>query len=130
VVDREALAFDLYGTMVDPIAISGALEEMLGGIDGLEAARARRILQPADQRRRGPDVQALAPHLPARGGAAGPTDRGGPARHLQRLRQRRPAAAGLRTAWVNRSGGPFDTIGQPPDLTVPSLDRLPAALAG
>ena len=23
-----------------------------------------------------------------------------------------------------------DTIGQPPDLTVPALDRLPAALAG
>jgi 2-haloacid dehalogenase len=40
------------------------------------------------------------------------------------------SAAGLRTAWVNRSAGPFDTIGQPPDLTVPALDRLPAALAG
>jgi 2-haloacid dehalogenase len=39
-------------------------------------------------------------------------------------------AAGMRTAWVNRSGAPFDTIGQPPDLTVPALDRLPAALAG
>ena len=39
------------------------------------------------------------------------------------------AAAGMRTAWVNRSAAPFDTIGQPPDLTVPALDRLPAALA-
>jgi len=39
-------------------------------------------------------------------------------------------AAGMRTAWVNRSAAPFDTIGQPPDLTVPALDRLPAALAG
>jgi len=32
--------------------------------------------------------------------------------------------------WVNRSAVPFGTIGQPPDLTVPALDRLPAALAG
>jgi len=40
------------------------------------------------------------------------------------------SAAGMRTAWVNRSAAPFDTIGQPPDLIVPALDRLPAALAG
>ena len=40
------------------------------------------------------------------------------------------SAAGMRTAWVNRSAAPFDTIGAPPDLTVPALDRLPAALAG
>jgi 2-haloacid dehalogenase len=40
------------------------------------------------------------------------------------------SAAGMRTAWVNRSAAPFDTIGQPPDLTVAALDRLPAALAG
>jgi 2-haloacid dehalogenase len=39
------------------------------------------------------------------------------------------AAAGMRTAWINRSAAPFDTIGQPPDLTVPALDQLPAALA-
>jgi 2-haloacid dehalogenase len=39
------------------------------------------------------------------------------------------AAAGMRTAWVNRPGTPFDTIGQAPDLTVPALDQLPAALA-
>jgi FMN phosphatase YigB (HAD superfamily) len=39
-------------------------------------------------------------------------------------------AAGMRTAWVNRSAAPFDTIGQPPDPTVPAHDRLPAALAG
>ena len=36
----------------------------------------------------------------------------------------------MRTAWVNRSGDPFDPIGRQPDLTVPVLDRLPAALAG
>jgi hypothetical protein len=29
---------------------------------------------------------------------------------------------------VNRSGAPLDAIGQPPDLTVPAFDRLPAAL--
>jgi 2-haloacid dehalogenase len=40
------------------------------------------------------------------------------------------SAAAMRTAWVNRSAAPFDTIGQQPDLTVPALDRLPAALAG
>jgi 2-haloacid dehalogenase len=39
------------------------------------------------------------------------------------------AAAGMRTAWVNRLAAPFDTIGQPPDLTVPALGQLPAALA-
>jgi 2-haloacid dehalogenase len=38
------------------------------------------------------------------------------------------SAAGMRTAWVNRSGVPFDTIGAQPDLTVPALDRLAAAL--
>ena len=40
------------------------------------------------------------------------------------------SAAGMRTAWVNRSGAPFDTIGAQPDLTVSALDRLPAELAG
>jgi 2-haloacid dehalogenase len=40
------------------------------------------------------------------------------------------AAAGMRTAWVNRSGAPFDTIGRQPDITVPALDRLPEALSG
>ena len=33
------------------------------------------------------------------------------------------SAAGMRTAWVNRSAAPFDTIG-----TQPALERLPAAL--
>jgi 2-haloacid dehalogenase len=40
------------------------------------------------------------------------------------------AAAGMRTAWVNRSGAPFDTIGQQPDIVVLALDRLPEALSG
>ena len=36
----------------------------------------------------------------------------------------------MRTVRVTRSAAPFDTIGAPPDLTVPALDGLPAALAG
>ena len=40
------------------------------------------------------------------------------------------SAAGMGTAWVNRSAGPFDTIGAQADLTVPALDRLPEVLAG
>jgi 2-haloacid dehalogenase len=38
------------------------------------------------------------------------------------------SAAGMRTAWVNRSAAPFDTIGAQPDLTVLSLDGLPQSL--
>jgi 2-haloacid dehalogenase len=33
------LAFDLYGTLVDPIAISSELGRILGAADGAEAAR-------------------------------------------------------------------------------------------
>ena len=40
------------------------------------------------------------------------------------------SAAGMRTAWVNRAAARFDPVGAQPDLTVPALDRLPAALAG
>jgi hypothetical protein len=35
---REVLAFDLYGTLVDPIAIAGELGQLLGDADGREAA--------------------------------------------------------------------------------------------
>jgi 2-haloacid dehalogenase len=38
------------------------------------------------------------------------------------------AAAGMRTAWINRSGGPFDTIGAQPDVTVASLTELASVL--
>ena len=38
------------------------------------------------------------------------------------------ATAGTRTAWINRPGGPFDTIGAPPDVTVSSLTELASAL--
>ena len=37
--DREGLAFDLYGTLVDPIAISGELDQVLGASGGREVAR-------------------------------------------------------------------------------------------
>jgi 2-haloacid dehalogenase len=41
------------------------------------------------------------------------------------------AVLGLRTAWVRRSGAqPFDPWGVSPDLTLASLDELPAALPG
>jgi hypothetical protein len=46
---REALAFDLYGTLVDPIAISSELSQLLGDPDGLVQAVTRRI--PARGRR-------------------------------------------------------------------------------
>jgi hypothetical protein len=46
VTDREVLAFDLYGTLVDPIAVSSELDQVLGGSDGAEAARLRRLKQP------------------------------------------------------------------------------------
>ena len=38
------------------------------------------------------------------------------------------SAAGMRTAWVNRARAAFDTIGQPPDLVLPGLSELAAAL--
>src|ERR1035437_8540919 len=37
------MAFDLYGTLVDPIAISGELGRVLGDADGREAARLWRL---------------------------------------------------------------------------------------
>jgi 2-haloacid dehalogenase len=225
VTDREALAFDLYGTLVDPIALSGALDEVLGDADGLEAARLWRLKQleysfrltamgqyedfrsvtaraldfalasvgmrlPAGQSRRlaglydelrpFPDAVPALRALAGLGHELAVFSNGSPDmigncldgsglgeffsqqisvdevrtfkpspvtyRHAAE-RLGRPigqvrlvtcnafdsvgaAAAGMRTAWVNRSGGPFDTIGRPPDLTVSSLDQLPAALAG
>jgi 2-haloacid dehalogenase len=45
VTDREVLAFDLYGTLVDPIAISGELDRVLGGSGGREVARLWRLKQ-------------------------------------------------------------------------------------
>ncbi len=40
------------------------------------------------------------------------------------------ARAGLRTAWVDRTGAPYPAYCRPPDHTVTTLDDLAAALAG
>ena len=42
---RQVLAFDLYGTLVDPIAISSELTQVLGSSNGLEVARLWRLKQ-------------------------------------------------------------------------------------
>jgi 2-haloacid dehalogenase len=223
VTDREVLAFDLYGTLVDPVAISGELDRVLGGSGGREVARLWRLTQleysfrltamgqyedfrwvtsraldfafasigvslPGEQARRliglYDELQPFPDAVPALRALAGlgyelaVFSNGSPAmirnclgnsglgeffgqrisadevrvfkpspvvyRHAAK-RLGRPAeqvrlvtcnpfdsvgasAAGMRTAWVNRSGTPFDTMGQRPDLTVPTLGRLPAAL--
>jgi len=221
---REVLAFDLYGTLVDPAGIAGELGQMLGEAPGREAAGLWRAKQLEYSFRltamgryqdfrwvtaraldfalaflgaRLPDGQAgrlleLYDHLPPFPDAApalralaglgyelAVLSNGTPAMIGNCLRNsglagffgqrvsvdevrafkpspavyRRAAerlslpagqvrlvtsnafdcvgagAAGMRTAWVNRSAAPYDTIGAQPDLTVPALDRLPAALA-
>jgi 2-haloacid dehalogenase len=223
--DREVLAFDLYGTLVDPIAISSELTRVLSGSDGREAAtlwrlkqleysfrltamsryedfrwvtsraldfalasvgvrlpdeQTRRLVELYDHLRPFPDavpalraltgmgfelavfsngtpamignclensglagffgqwisvdeVRAFKPSPAAYRHAAGRLSR--PAGQVRLVTSNAfdsvgASAAGMRTAWVNRSGAPFDTIGQPPDLTVPALDQLPAELAG
>jgi 2-haloacid dehalogenase len=222
--NREVLAFDLYGTLVDPIGISSELGRVLGGSDGGEAARLWRLKQleysfrltamsryedfrwvtsraldfalasvgvrlPDEQTRRlielydhlqpFPDAASALRALAGMGFELAVFSNGTPAmignclensglagffgqrisvdevrafkpslaayRHAAE-RLSRPAeqirlvtsnsfdsvgasAAGMRTAWVNRSDVPFDTIGSRPDLTVPALDRLPAELA-
>jgi 2-haloacid dehalogenase len=45
VTGREVLAFDLYGTLVDPIAIASELGQLLGDSGGREAARLWRLKQ-------------------------------------------------------------------------------------
>jgi 2-haloacid dehalogenase len=222
---REVLAFDLYGTLVDPIAIAGELGDLVGEADGREVAglwrakqleysfrltvmgqyedfrwvtaraldfavasigarlsdgQAGRLVESYDRLRPFPDavpaLRALAGlgyelavfsnGTPAMiGNCLGNSGLGGFFGHrisVDEVRAFKPspvayrhaagrlslpierirlitsnafdcvgaAAAGMRTAWVNRSGAPFDTIGAQPDLTVPALDRLPAALAG
>jgi 2-haloacid dehalogenase len=222
---REVLAFDLYGTLVDPIALAGELGRLLGDADGREAAvlwRAKQLeysfrltamgryedfrwvtaraldFALASVGGRLPDGQAdrlvgLYDHLrpfpdavPALRALAGlgyefaVLSNGTPAMignclgnsglggffgrriSADEVRAFKPSpvvyrhaagrlsvtagqvrlvtsnafdcvgasAAGMHTAWVNRSAAPFDTIGAAPDLTVPALDRLPAALGG
>jgi 2-haloacid dehalogenase len=224
VTGRKVLVFDLYGTLIDPIAIAGELGRVLGESDGREAARLWRLKQleysfrltamgryedfgwvtsraldfalaAVGARLPGGQAQRLAglyDHLqpfpdavPALRALAGlgyelaVLSNGTPAMirnclgnsglgvffdqriSVDEVRVFKPSpvvyrhaaarlslpigqlrlvtsnafdcagasAAGMRTAWVNRSCAPFDTIGQPPDFTVPTLDRLPAALA-
>ena len=220
---REVLAFDLYGTLVDPIAIAAELDGLLGGSGGRETAQAwrakqleysfrltamgsyedfrwvtaraldyalassgarlpeeaaRQLIERYDSLQPFPDAVPALRLLAAVGHELAVLSNGSPAmiknclensglsdyfgqqisvdevrvfkpspvvyRHAAE-RLGRPldeirlvscnafdcvgaSAAGMRTAWVNRSGAPFDTIGQPPDLTVPALDRLPATL--
>ena len=222
--DREVLAFDLYGTLVDPIAISGELGRVLGDSDGREAARMWRLTQleysyrltamghyedfrwvtaraldfalaatgvslPDEQAQRliglydhlpaFPDAVAALRALATRGYELAVLSNGSPDMirncldnsglreffgqliSVDEIRVFKPSpvvyrhaaerlavpigrirlvtcnafdsvgasAAGMRTAWVNRSAAPFDKIGRLPDLTVPALDRLAAALA-
>ena len=221
----EVLAFDLYGTLVDPIAVAGELGRLLGESGGAEAAglwrvkqleysfrltamsryedfrwvtaraldfalasvgarlpegEAGRLVELYDHLRPFPDAVPALRALAGLGYELAVLSNGTPAMignclgnsglgeffgqriSVDEIRVFKPApvvyrhaagrlsrpagqvrlvtsnafdcvgasAAGMRTAWVNRSGAPFDTIGQPPDLTVPALDRLPAALAG
>jgi len=225
VTDREVLAFDLYGTLVDPIAIAGELGQLLGESGGAETARlwrgkqleysfrltamgryedfrwvtsraldfalasvgarlpegeAERLVEVYDQLRPFPDAIPALRALSGLGYELAVLSNGTPAMignclgnsglgeffgeriSVDEVRVFKPSpvvyrhaagrlsvpagqvrlvtsnafdcvgasAAGMRTAWVNRSAAPFDTIGQPPDVTVPALDRLPAALAG
>ena len=222
---REVLAFDLYGTLVDPIAIASELGQVLGDSDGREAARlwrlkqleysfrltamscyedfrwvtsraldfalasvgvhlpdgqAQRLVELYDHLQPFPDAVPALRALTGLGYKLAVLSNGTPAMirncldnsglgdffgqliSVDEVRVFKPSpvvyrhaagrlslpigqlrlvtsnafdcvgasAAGMRTAWVNRSAAPFDTIGAQPDLTVPALDRLPAALAG
>lgn len=222
--DREILAFDLYGTLVDPIAISSELGAVLGDSDGSETARlwrlkqleysfrltamghyedfrwvtaralsfalasigvslpdghSRRLIELYDHLQPFPDAVPALRALTGMGYELAVLSNGSPAMirncldnsglgeflgqriSADEIRTFKPSplvyrhaaerlalpigqirlvtcnafdsvgasAAGMRTAWVNRSAAPFDTIGRPPDLTVPALDQLAAALA-
>jgi 2-haloacid dehalogenase len=225
VTGREVLAFDLYGTLVDPIAISSELGQVLGDSDGRDVARlwrlkqleysfrltvmgryqdfrwvtsrgldfalasvgvrptreqAQRLVELYDHLQPFPDAVPALRVLAGMGYELAVLSNGTPAMirncldnaglgdflgeriSVDEVRVFKPSplvyrhaagrlslpigqirlvtcnafdsvgasAAGMRTAWVNRSAAPFDMIGAQPDLTVPALDRLPAALAG
>jgi 2-haloacid dehalogenase len=222
--DRPVLAFDLYGTLVDPVAVSSELGQVLGDSGGREAARlwrlkqleytfrltamghyedfrwvtaraldfalaslgvslpdeqARRLIELYDHLRPFPDAVPALRELADSGYELAVLSNGTPAMigncldnsglaeffgqriSVDEVRVFKPSplvyrhaaerlaraggrirlvtsnafdsvgasAAGMRTAWINRAAAPFDTIGARPDLTVPALDRLPAALA-
>jgi 2-haloacid dehalogenase len=222
---REVLAFDLYGTLVDPIAIASQLGRLLGEADGRAAAglwrlkqleysfrltamskyedfrwvtaraldftlasmgarltdgQAERLVELYDHLRPFPDAVPALRALAGLGYELAVLSNGTPAMignclensglggffgqrvSVDEVRAFKPSpvvyrhaagrlavpvgqvrlvtsnafdcvgagAAGMRTAWVNRSAAPFDTIGAQPDLTVPALDQLATALAG
>ena len=222
---REVLAFDLYGTLVDRIAIAGELGQLLGDSDGRDAAslwrlkqleysfrltamsqyedfrwvtsraldfalaatgvrlpdgQVRRLVELYDHLPPFPDAVPALRALAGLGYELAVFSNGTPAMirncldnsglggffgqqiSADEVRAFKPSpavyrhaagrlslpagqvrlvtsnafdsvgagAAGMRTAWVNRSAAPFDTIGTQPDLTVPALHRLPAALGG
>jgi len=223
--ERQVLAFDLYGTLVDPVAIAHELGQLLGEADGREAAglwrakqleysfrltamgryedfrwvtaraldfalasvggrlpdgQAERLVELYDHLRPFPDAVPALRALAGLGYELAVLSNGTPAMianclgngglgeffgqrvSVDEVRAFKPSpvvyrhaaerlsvtagqvrlvtsnafdcvgadAAGMRTAWVNRFAAPFDTIGAQPDLTVPALDRLPAALGG
>lgn len=218
----EALAFDMYGTLVDPSSVRRRLEETVGGAAGAVAEQWRskqleytfrltamgRYLDFAEVTARGLDYALLAtgqtieeaqrrellaeyqrldpypdtvPGLRRLADAGHPMavfSNGTPAmlnelldatglceflpdavsvdevraykpapsvyRHLAERLGRPPqevrlvssnpfdivgaTAAGLQAAWCNRSGGIFDTLGEPPDVVVDTIEGLADAL--
>jgi 2-haloacid dehalogenase len=222
--NREVLAFDLYGTLVDPIAIASELGRLLGDAEGREVAglwrlkqleyafrltamgryedfrwvtaraldfavaslgvrlpdgQDERLVELYDYLRPFPDAVSALGELAGLGYELVVLSNGTPAMirncldnsglggffgqrvSVDEVRAFKPSpvvyrhaagrlsvpvgqlrlvtsnafdcvgagAAGMRTAWVNRSAAPFDTIGARPDITVPALDQLAAALA-
>lgn len=221
--EREALVFDLYGTLVDPLAVSGELERVMSLTDAQRVARTWRrtqleysfrltvmdryedfawvtersleyallecgcelgprdratVLGSYDELEPFPDVVPALEALAARGHQMAVLSNGsrsmlhncltasGLQQHVPvvisvdavrafkphpmvyrlaaetlqrpvgqiRLVSSNPfdivgaAAAGMRTAWANRAGQPFDTLGTEPDITVTSLAELPALI--
>jgi 2-haloacid dehalogenase len=217
--DREVLVFDLYGTLVDPIAISSELARLLAPADGLDVARLWRSRQVEysfrltvmgryqdfrwvttralddtlaaldielseakkaelvalyDRLEAFPDTMEGLQMLRRAGHVLAVLSNGSPnmvenclknsgLRELfaavvsvddvrafkpspvvyqyaatklgcsigeSRLISSNPfdvigaKTAGMRTAWLNRSGARFDTLGEPPDITVSSLTQL------
>jgi 2-haloacid dehalogenase len=113
----EALAFDMYGTLVDPIRIWKQLEKYIPD-DAQRIAEIWRQKQLEFTFRltameRYEDFEqvtrkALDYALAATG-------------HI--------LSAGMQAAWVNRSGGLFDTLAAPPQMVVKTLAELADVLA-
>jgi hypothetical protein len=67
VTDREVLAFDLYGTLVDPIAVSSELDQVLGGSDGAPGGSSSYMTTGGSGREIAGKTRALRRRLPAGG---------------------------------------------------------------